>query len=272
MLRQLIVFFSLAYCISWLWWLPLYAPRFGITGLPILPFHHAWGAFGPLIASFTATAIFEGRAGTRRLASSLLRPGSGVFLAVALFSPFVLALIAGIIALIADKVPLRFAAMLTTREFPDFNFVVFFFYNLIFFGWGEETGWRGFALPRLQARMNALGASLVLTLFWALWHWPLFFYRPGYTGMGVGGIAGWVFSLATGSILLTWLFNSTRGSLLCAAVFHSTIDIAFTSDFATGKIVNYIGILVTLWGILVILIWKPKELASQERFVSDNTP
>lgn len=95
------------------------------------------------------------------------------------------------------------SGLLVAKEFPEFNFVIFLAYNLLFFGFGEEVGWRGFALPRLRDRHNALWASLIVTLFWALWHWPLFPYRPGYTDIDIGGSFGWMFSLATGSVLLT---------------------------------------------------------------------
>ncbi|HKG68423.1 MAG TPA: CPBP family intramembrane glutamic endopeptidase, partial [Segetibacter sp.] len=123
------------------------------------------------------------------------------------------------------------------------------------------VGWRGFALPRFQMKLNALAASILLTVFWAFWHWPLFFYRPGYTTMGMTDIFGWFFSLLTGSILLTWLYNSSRGSILICAVFHSTIDIAFTADIADKNVVNYTGFLITVWGILTIIIFKPTSLA-----------
>jgi hypothetical protein len=83
--------------------------------------------------------------------------------------------------------------------------------------------------------------------------------------MGFAGIMGWVFSLLTGSILLTWLYNSSKASILICAVFHSTIDIAFTADLAGINVINYMGFLITVWGILTILIFKPKNLATNDR-------
>ena len=83
--------------------------------------------------------------------------------------------------------------------------------------------------------------------------------------MGFAGIMGWVFSLLTGSILLTWLYNSSKASILICAVFHSTIDIAFTADIANVNVINYMGFLITVWGILTILIFKPKNLSANDR-------
>ena len=45
----------------------------------------------------------------------------------------------------------------------------------------------------------------------------------GYVGMDIGGIAGWLASLATGAILLTALFNASKGSILALALFHAAI-------------------------------------------------
>ena len=83
--------------------------------------------------------------------------------------------------------------------------------------------------------------------------------------MGFAGIMGWVFSLLTGSILLTWLYNSSKASILICAVFHSTIDIAFTADITGINVINYMGFLITVWGILTILIFKPRNLAANDR-------
>lgn len=260
-MKQLLTFFTLAYVISWMIWLPLYGHIFGINNLSELPFQHAMGGLGPLLASFITTFIFLKMEGIKTLLKKCFQIKPIVYLMIALFSPFLLAILASVINFFINHEPIKLAGLLTTKEFPQFNFLSFLFYNLLFFGFGEEVGWRGFALPQLQNKMNALTASIVLTLFWALWHLPLFFYRPGYTSMDSVGIMGWVFSLLTGSVLLTWLFNSTRGSILICAVFHSTIDIAFTADVANKSIVNYMGFLITVFGILIILIYKPKNLS-----------
>jgi CAAX protease family protein len=262
-MKQLLIFFGLAYLISWTIWLPLYGHVFGLTNLPVIPLNHAIGGLGPLIASFLTTWIFLKTEGLKKLLAKCIQIKPLTYLAIALFSPFVLAFIASLINYFINHTPVNFSELLTTKEFPQWSLLTFFFYNLVFFGFGEEVGWRGFALPRLLNRSNALTASILLTLFWALWHLPLFFYRPGYTSMDWTGIVGWVFSLLTGSILLTWLYNSSSTSILICAVFHSALDIAFTTDIADNDIVNCMGFLITFWGIVTIIIFKPKYLARQ---------
>lgn len=264
-MKQLITYFSLAYFISWIIWLPLYGPAFGFHNLPALPYQHAIGGFGPLLSSFLTTWIFQGKHGVLILLKRCLKIKPFIYVIVALFSPFLLALLAALISNLIDHASIDLAGLLKSKEFPQFGLLTFFMYNLLFFGFGEEVGWRGFALPRFQQKFSALTSSIVLTIFWAIWHWPLFLYRPGYTSMDIAGISGWVFSLLTGSILLTWLFNSSRGSLLACAVFHSTIDIAFTADLAEKNISNYMGFLITIWGILTIIIFKPKNLSGKIR-------
>ncbi len=265
MVKQLIIYFSLAYLISWTIWLPLYGHIFGLNNLPALSFQHALGGLGPMIASFITTWLFLKEEEFKKLIKKCFQIKPLIYLTIALFSPFILAIIASFVDYFMHNNPIKLSGLLKTKEFPQFAFLTFFFYNLLFFGFGEEAGWRSFALPRLQNKMNALTASIVLTIFWALWHLPLFFYRPGYTSINIAGIIGWILSLLTGSILLTWLYNSSRGSILICAVFHTTIDIAFTADIADKNIVNYMGILITLWGILTIIVFKPKNLAGNER-------
>lgn len=260
-MRQLFTFFLLAYLLSWIVWLPLYGPALGLPRMPILPFHHALGGLGPLVASFICTWGYKGRAGVQSLAARCVQFRPLLYFVIALVAPFLLAFAAMLISRLSGGLPMDYRLMFSGKEFPHFNSAEFFLYNMVFFGWGEEAGWRGFALPRLQYRFNALTASVMLTFFWALWHWPLFLYRPGYLSMGWGGAAGWLFSLLTGSILLTWLFNSSRGSIFICAIFHATVDIAFTGNYPDQKMASYMGLLITLWGIATLIIFRPGKLA-----------
>ena len=264
-MKQLLTYFSLSYLISWAIWLPLYGHHFGLSHLSSIPFQHALGGLGPLLASFLTTFIFLKKEGVKILCKKCFQPKPVIYLLIALLSPFLLAIVAAIISYFVYGAPIKLSGLLINKEFPNFNLLTFFIYNLLFFGFGEEIGWRGFALLRLQLKFNALSSSIILTVFWAAWHIPLFFYKSGFTSMSFTGIIGYIFSLLTGSILLTWLYNSSRGSILICAIFHVTIDIAFTTDFADKNIVSLMGMLITIWGILTIVMFKPKNLATNER-------
>jgi membrane protease YdiL (CAAX protease family) len=113
--------------------------------------------------------------------------------------------------------PLRRAAAAPSALLP-LAFFTFWFGPL-----PEEMGWRGFALDRLQRRMNALSASLVVGVAWALWHVPLFFVPETYQyGLGFGSVRFWIFSatLLPLSVLMTWVYLHTGRSTLAAALFH----------------------------------------------------
>lgn len=264
----LICYFALAYGISWLLWAPLWLPAFGVDGLPVLPFHHALGALGPIAAAFIVSAMQAGRAGPRDLLRRMgLWRGRLAWVLIALLGPYVL-LALGLLAAAAFKGDsVLLADFGRSREFPQFSALAFLAYNVVSFGFGEEVGWRGFALPRLQSRHSALVATLALTLGWALWHAPLFLYRPGFMSMDVAGVAGWMFSLLTGAVLLTWLYNESRGSLLVVAVFHAGVDVAFTSDVSSPFVINTAGALITIWGIIVVLAAGPRYLARHGKMV-----
>jgi CAAX protease family protein len=121
----------------------------------------------------------------------------------------------------------------TANQFPATGLaliglmVVKFFYQLFFFNaTGEETGWRGFALPRMQSAVSPLVTCLVLNILWALWHlflWiaegrPLF--SPGY----------WVqtyLELLPGTVTLCWFYNRSKGSILVAGIAHAAANTAF---------------------------------------------
>ena len=109
---------------------------------------------------------------------------------------------------------------------PLYTLVPQFIFLTIAAGVGEEFGWRGFLLPRLQTRHNALVSGLMVGVAWATWHVPLFFikgtsqYEQGLQGGLLPAILGYAVFVIAQSVQFTWLFNNTRGSVLLAAVFH----------------------------------------------------
>lgn len=93
---------------------------------------------------------------------------------------------------------------------------------------GEEPGWRGYALPRLEAAVGPVLGSLILGILWALWHLPLFFYS-GWTTSPL-----WIFVLIqTGaSIILSYGTNMSRFSVIPAIVMHAIFNTV--SNFLNG--------------------------------------
>lgn len=264
-MKPLVLFIVLAYALSWIIWLPLWWPA---AHLPQLPYQHALGGLGPMLAALIVQSLTQGNKGRQAMTRAMFRIASWRWILLVTAGPWLLAFLTDVALYQAEGRPLDLSGYGTSAEYPEMNAVIFFIYNVIAFGYGEETGWRGFVLPRLQQKMGAFLAATVLTVIWALWHWPLFLYRPGYTAMPPAGIAGWVFSLFTGSILLTWLFNSTRGSILICALFHATIDIAFLHGTQDMMVTNIMGTIITFAGILVVVIYKPQHLSRSPRLTA----
>ena len=95
---------------------------------------------------------------------------------------------------------------------------------------GEEGGWRGFALPRLQDKYSAFWSSIILGILHTFWHLPLF-WLPGGTPISGGpvtlvGVALFLSVVTIGTFMYTWVFNHTRGSMLMAVLFHLSINTA----------------------------------------------
>ena len=115
---------------------------------------------------------------------------------------------------------------------PLYTVVPMFIFLTMAAGIGEEFGWRGFLLPRLQARHNALVSALIVGAAWATWHIPLFFikgtsqYEQGVEAGVLPAILGYAAFVIASSIQFTWLFNNTRGSVLLAAVMHGASNTA----------------------------------------------
>lgn len=261
-------YFVLAWGISWLIWSPLAATALGLAHATLPPWYHYLGSCGPMLAAIMVSAAEGGAGAVRALLARLAQWRIGArWLLIGMFGPIVAFVVAAAILRAGGAPWPDFRLLGHTDEFPWMTPLLMWAFNTLTFGVGEETGWRGFALPRLQHRHGALAATLLLTLGWAGWHAPGFLYRPGYSSLGIGGAFGFVFSLFVGSIVLTWLLNSTRGSLVGVILFHGSIEIAYVSRASRDDLIAVISVLFVVAAGLAVWRGRPANLSHREKFV-----
>jgi membrane protease YdiL (CAAX protease family) len=216
---SLLGFFFCTYAVSWLCWLPVVADSSGYIALPISKhFLTTLGQFGPFVAAILMTALQTGKAGLRELGRSLLRwKVHPIWFGVALCLPPASFLGAITAHAVVRGVPPEF------KEVSLLYNVFFNFFLLLFWGGplGEELGWRGFALPRLQRIQSRVVASIILGAAWGGWHLPIFVMAGAFT---IPVFALYVVSTIPLTILMTWLFNHSKGSLLLAMLFHGSLN------------------------------------------------
>nr|WP_299486656.1 type II CAAX endopeptidase family protein [uncultured Allomuricauda sp.] len=85
-------------------------------------------------------------------------------------------------------------------------------------GFGEELGWRGFALPRLQRNFSPIGASFILAIVHLLWHLPTYWLGQGIHNVPFVYVLAFVFPW---TFIFNWLYNKSGGSLIFAVGFHA---------------------------------------------------
>jgi membrane protease YdiL (CAAX protease family) len=265
--HSLVFFFVLAFAFSWVVWAPaVLLPHGASESQTLAAILHLLGSLGPMVSAFVVTALGGGSAGVRELLGRVFRWRVGAwwwFVAVA--GTPILFLVAVVISRLLFGGWPDLGEFGRSEEFFFLGLLPYWVANIVFFGFGEEVGWRGFALPRLQTgRRSALVAALILSLFWAGWHIPLFTFAMGLKSMGLAAVPGWFFFMVTGSVLLAWLYNSTGGSVLIVAIFHGTLDITINSP-AGPQLATIMGALVTIWGLAVLAWGGPKNLSRRHR-------
>jgi len=260
--HTLIWFIILAYGLSWIVEIPLALQSNGIIH-KIIPysFHYLTG-YGPLIVSAVMTGLSGGAEGLKDLWQRLTKwQVEPVWWLVAVSPLFIYLLVSTALWLIQGQKP-DLIILGQVDHLPPLGLGAILLWILTF-GIGEETGWRGFALPRLQNGRKALSATILLWMFWALWHLPLFFYS-----YDLSIIPGMLIGLLGGAITFTWLYNSTGGSVLITAIWHGLFNYTTACiSCKIGLIAAVISALVMVWAVLIVVIFKPTNLSRSERQV-----
>ena len=202
------------------------------------------------------TGITEGRLGIGRLLRQLVlwRVSFKWYLFALIGLPAIMVL--GVIFLPGALA--SFQGLAGLAPFPMLGLFVYIF----FLGGplGEEPGWRGFALPRLQRRCGPLVGSLILGPSWAFWHLPLFWIPAWNLPPTVLNIVMFVIAATAFTVVMTWMFNNTKGSLFIALLVHTSFDmvLAILNRLFPVPIVNDYGsnvpVLSGLGGLALVLV------------------
>jgi membrane protease YdiL (CAAX protease family) len=271
-------YFVLAFVFTWALWVPAaLEARDLISSLPVPATF--LGAFGPMVAAIVVTALEGGRAALRSLLGRIVRwRVAPIWYAVAILGPLVLTLAAIALHVALGGQPP--SPGLLVGALPTLLLVVV--YMIITVALGEEVGWRGYALPALQARHSALVASLILGVLWALWHLPVFFNPDThYSNLPFLLFLAYMVAFA---VLISWVFNSAGGSVLMAIFFHAVMNASSElwktipeysvkpPTIAEAVAVNVHTNLMTaivLWvaAIVVVLVYGSRNLSREPRQV-----
>ncbi|MEV8510620.1 CPBP family intramembrane glutamic endopeptidase [Actinoplanes sp. NPDC051475] len=246
-------FVLVAYGWAWACWLPLLADARDWVSWSAWPYLHLLGRIGPAVGALLVTAVVHGRAGVglllRRCVAWRGRLG---WLVVAALGPLALFGIAVGAARVIDGVWPSLGRFGASVEYPALPISVYWAANLLFYGYGEEIGWRGFLQPALQRRRSALTAAAAVSVVWAPWHLPLLAITPTYRAMPAAGFIGFYFSLLVAALVLAWLYRAGRASILVVAVFHAMFDIATTTPTTSSRLPMLMGAAVTIAGLATI--------------------
>lgn len=133
------------------------------------------------------------------------------------------------------------------------------FIATLFGSYGEEIGWRGFMLPQLNKKYSLFISSLIVGMFWGVWHMR---FQLGLPAFGL-----YILGVTCFSVLISWLCSKTKGNMFVAIIFHTTINMCFLflfenilSDISqqqTGVQINNTHLYAMLYGIIAIVFAIP---------------
>ena len=209
-----------------------------------------------ILAVFPAwvlSSAYARRPGIRQLFSTLIKPRGSIlwYLVVFLIFPGIPLLGMGITRLFGGQAQFYLA----DRAFWEAAYLLLLEFLHVFLmtgGINEESGWRGFALPRLQSRYPVIVAALIVGYFWALWHLPL--------DIGQGVPVAWMLENRllwnpVFAVLMSWLYNRTNGSVLAPVIFHAAMN-AFGNQFSITTAGNVVFIALVIFVIVYDRMWE----------------
>lgn len=224
--HPLFSYFFLAYAFSWIMLIPFVLSEWGVLHQDLRIAFVLNPFVGPALAAYIMIRITEGKAGVLRLRHRIVQWRVSL--------PWYAQILLGVPALVLLGILVLPGALTSFDGLPPAFLISYAlgFVVIAFLGGplGEEIGWRGFALPRMQPRYGPLGGTLLLGALWVFWHLPHFLTLAQRGGPGTPFVTFLTnFSLffvmvMAMAIVFTWVFNYTGGSVFMAILLHARIN------------------------------------------------
>lgn len=257
---DLTLYFVLAYMLSWSVFIPIALSANGLIPVQIPLKYHYLGSLGPLVAAVIVMGLTRGWAGIRSLLGRIVQwRVEARYYVFAILAPVGLFLLAVLLNRLFTGAWPDLSLLGEADYLPYLGPLAVLGLWLLTYGLGEETGWRGFALPRLQRARPATSATLILAILWAFWHTPAFFYRDTYTEMGLISFPMFLVSIIFAAMVFTWLYNSTRGSLLLVILFHAFFNWLSVSEAGGQYAPILMSVPVIGWALYIVRRYGPEN-------------
>ena len=215
----------LTFCLTWIpWGLAATAAAPGVSPL-LLPL----GALGPALAAVVMMGAREGRRGVLHLLGRLRgwQLGWGWTALAFLWGPFLAASGSALLLATGSASVEQLGFTPLPRLIIGALLFVPLFVSL------EEIGWRGYALPRLQARFTVLHATVLVGVVHGFWHLPLYWIpEAGMHSLSPLNFTLFMAGIVAGAVVLTALFNASGGKLWPVIAAHASYNV-----FVNGVVV-----------------------------------
>jgi membrane protease YdiL (CAAX protease family) len=215
---------------------------------------HCPALLGPAIAAVVVTAWTMGRPGVRGLLARMVRWRVPIRWWLVALSPVAFLGLALIAMVAAGKALPSVADFGRFSGTPAIGLVGVLLLITFVGALGEETSWRGYALPQLQRLFSPLTSSLILALLWFGWHLPQFFVIDTYRDFSPVQYVGMFLGLTCGAVVLTWLYNRSGGSILLVIVWHGLYNFVGATQAATGMLAAVVSTLIMIQGVVLVVL------------------
>ena len=263
---SLVIGILLMFTLTW----PIDLAHWGIVPIQFPFIVYLFLGWGFIFASVIMTGLTLGKDGVVALLKRYVqwRVGWKWYLAAFLLKPSLIVLAVYINAALVG-VPPDFSTVMAHKIFGGAAYLPLFilpFFLVDLISNGEEIGWRGYVLPRLQAKYSALTSTLILGVIWGFWHLPRYLSH-----WNTVSFAWFLVHAMAYAVILTWLYNNTKGSLLLVAISHASSNTAglfmpmanTVSSENMGAYIIFV-LLEVITAVMIIIVTGPERFSRTE--------